>query len=277
MIPGVKILIGFFLLGIGSSIQAQKTNPAGMMPIKGGSFVPLYGKDSIPVEVNSFLLDQYPVTNIDYKAFVEANPQWRKSMVKKIFADQGYLRHWTSDLNIGPEEEKIANSPVTNISWFAAKAYCECQGKRLPTVKEWEYAALASESKANASGDPAFYQRSLDWYSQPNPKHLPPVKSSFRNYYGVNGMIGLVWEWTLDFNSSLLVGESRANSSLDRQLFCGAGASGAKDVENYVAFMRYAFRSSLKASYTVANLGFRCAKDIKQEKPVGKESLNLRK
>ncbi len=268
MIPGLKLLTAFLLVGICSSLQAQKTIPAGMQPIKGGSFVPLYGGDTIPLEVNDFLLDQYPVTNSDYKAFIEANPQWKKSAVKKIFADAGYLRSWPSDVVTGPEEEKIANSPVTNVSWFAAKAYCECQGKRLPTVKEWEYAALASDKKANASGDAAFYQQSLDWYSQPNPKYLPPVNSSFRNYYGVYGMIGLVWEWTLDYNSSLLVGESRANSSLDRQLFCGAGASGAKDVENYVAFMRYAFRSSLKANYTVANLGFRCAKDVKTEKPI---------
>ena len=268
MIPGIKILIGLFLLGICSSLQAQKTTPARMVHIQRGSFVPLYGSDTLPMEVKSFFLDQYPVTNSEFRTFVEANPQWRKSTVKRLFADEGYLRYWTTDFIMGPTEELIASSPVTQVSWFAAKAYCECQGKRLPTVKEWEFAALASESKANASRDAAFYQRSLDWYSKPNPKYLPPVDSGFRNYYGVYGLIGMVWEWTLDFNSSLLVGESRANSSLDRQLFCGAGVSGSKDVENYVAFMRYAFRSSLKANYTVANLGFRCAKDAQEDKPI---------
>lgn len=266
--PGISILCGLFLLGICSSIQAQKLIPARMSHIQGGTFVPLYGSDTLPLEVDAFYLDQYPVSNSEYRAFVEANPQWRKSMVKKLFADEGYLRNWTTDFIMGPEEEKIANSPVTQVSWFAAKAYCECQGKRLPTVKEWEFAALASENNPNASRDAAFYQRSLDWYSQPNPKYLPPVDSGFRNYYEVYGLIGMVWEWTLDFNSSLLVGESRANSSLDRQLFCGAGASSSKDVENYVAFMRYAFRSSLKANYTVSNLGFRCAKDAPDEGPV---------
>jgi sulfatase modifying factor 1 len=46
-----------------------------------------------------------------------------------------------------------------------------------------------------------------------------------------------------------------------RNLFCGSGALGASSFDDYAAFMRYAFRSSLKAHYTVPNLGFRCAQD----------------
>jgi formylglycine-generating enzyme required for sulfatase activity len=41
--------------------------------------------------------------------------------------------------------------------------------------------------------------------------------------------------------------------------FCGAGAATAADATDYATFMRYAFRSSLRASYTVRNLGFRCS------------------
>ncbi|NDK55662.1 formylglycine-generating enzyme family protein [Pontibacter sp. BT213] len=233
-----------------------------MVHVKGGTFVPLYGSDSTPVKVQSFLLDVYPVTNSEYLAFVSKYPKWRKSAVKKIFADENYLRGWASDLSLGANATKINNSPVVNVSWFAAKAYCDCQGKRLAKVEEWEFAALASETKANAANDAKFYQRSIEWYSQPNPTYLPPVQKSFRNYYGVYGMIGLVWEWTQNFNSAMVVGESRADVTMDRQLFCGSGSNGAKDVKNYVAFMRYAFRSSLKSNYTVANLGFRCAKSI---------------
>ena len=44
--------------------------------------------------------------------------------------------------------------------------------------------------------------------------------------------------------------------------FAARVAQGARDVENYPAFMRYGFRSSLKADYCVHNLGFRCAKDL---------------
>ena len=256
-----KLMIAFLFAGACSNIQAQGILPANMVFVKGGTFQPLYGTDTIPVKVNSFRLDKYPVTNAEFLGFVENNPKWRKSAVKKIFADERYLQKWTSDLSLGPETARIKNSPVVNVSWFAAKAYCECQGKRLATVEEWEYAALASETKANAANDDKFYQRSIEWYSKPNPQYLPPVQEGFKNFYGLYGMIGMVWEWTQDFNSAMVVGESRADVTLDRQLFCGSGSDGAKDTKNYVAFMRYAFRSSLKANYTVANLGFRCAAD----------------
>jgi formylglycine-generating enzyme len=229
-----------------------------MVRVKGGTYVPLYG-DTASIAVGDYLLDQYPVTNEEYLAFLEANPKWKRENAKKIFADGGYLKHWQQH---GAFDPAYRQSPVTNVSWFAARAYCECQGKQLPTIDMWEYAAQASETRPNASKDYAFYQRILDWYAKPNPAIFPPVQSSFKNYWGIYGMHGLVWEWVEDFNATMLVGESRSNTGIDRQLFCAAGSAGVQDSKNYVAFMRYAFRSSLKANYTVANLGFRCAKPI---------------
>jgi formylglycine-generating enzyme required for sulfatase activity len=62
-----------------------------------------------------------------------------------------------------------------------------------------------------------------------------------------------------------MTGESRSDLALDRNLFCAAGAVGATDLMNYAAFMRYAFRGSIKANYAMRNLGFRCAKDTKEK------------
>ena len=59
----------------------------------------------------------------------------------------------------------------------------------------------------------------------------------------------------------LVSGESRADASLERGLFCGAGASGASDFADYAAFMRFGYRASLQARYTTAQLGFRSAYD----------------
>jgi formylglycine-generating enzyme required for sulfatase activity len=73
---------------------------------------------------------------------------------------------------------------------------------------------------------------------------------------------GVVWEWVADFNTAMVTGDGRNVGDPNGQLFCGAGAQSATDAENYPAFMRYAFRSSLNAAYCVHNLGFRCAKDL---------------
>lgn len=235
----------------------QKPPASAMVKIKSGSYIPLYSSDVQQTAVKSFEMDVYPVTNNDFLAFVKANPAWMKSKVKSLFADSSYLKQWKSDLTFN---QNIANSPVVNVSWFAAKKYCECLDKRLPETAEWELAARASETMADAGKDPGFNQWVLNWVSRPNPKTLPSVGSTFRNYYGVYDLHGLVWEWTYDFNSALTTGESRGNSSLDNALFCGGGSFSSNDINNYASFMRFAMRSSVKAKYCVGNLGFRCVK-----------------
>ncbi|MBX7225585.1 MAG: formylglycine-generating enzyme family protein [Chitinophagales bacterium] len=225
-------------------------------PIIGGSYTPLYGRDSNLLVVKDFYLDRNPVTQSDYLKFVSANPIWRKSQVKEIFADDNYLQEWTNDTTLSSNP----NAPITNVSWFAAKAYCACQGKRLPTIDEWEYVAMADEGQKDARTSPSYNQRILDWYEQPK-SFRNDIGLTPENFWGIQDMHGLVWEWTLDFNSVMISGESRKDGSTDNSLFCGSGSLGASDLMNYAAFMRYAFRGSLKAKYCVRNLGFRCAKN----------------
>jgi formylglycine-generating enzyme len=246
-----------------STLNAQNSVHEKMVLISGGTYSPLYSSGE-KKEVGKFYMDVYPVTNEEYLEFVQANPQWKKSKVKKIFADKSYLRHWKSDDEIGNDNN--LNSPVTNISWFAAKAYAEWKGKRLPTVDEWEFAASAGLDKKDGANDPATIKRIQEWYSKLSSKNLAAVGSTEKNYWGLYDMFGLIWEWTYDFNTALVTGESRGDSNLERNLFCGSGSVSASDVQNYPAFMRYGFRSSLKANYTVPNLGFRCVKDYKIKK-----------
>lgn len=231
------------------NLNAQ--NSSQMVLIPSGYYEPLYTNDIGEKEkVEKFYLDVYSVTNEEYLEFVKANPKWSKSKIKKIFADNSYLKNWKNDFEFG---NKInPNSPVTSISWFAAKAYAEWKGKRLPTVAEWEY-VISSEKNVN---------KISEWYSKLSPDKIPAVGSTEKNPFGVYDMYGLIWEWNFDFNTSLVTGESRGGGDLERNLFCGNGSSSSKDVKNYPAFMRYGYRSSLKANYTTSNLGFRCAKDF---------------
>lgn len=236
-------------------LHAQTEN---MAKVKGGSYVPLYGVNDEAVPVQAFFMDIYPVTNLDYLKFVEKHPEWKKSKVKSIFTDAAYLSTWESDTSFGKLNPQ---APVTNISWFAAKNYCECQGKRLATMDEWEFAAMASEDLVDARKEENYNKYILKWYETPK-TYDNSVGETYKNLWGIYDLQGLVWEWTLDFNTVFIGGESRKDTDFDTQLFCGSAAIGATDLKDYASFMRYAFRGSLKARFTVRNLGFRCVKDI---------------
>lgn len=241
-----------FLLPMNTTRAATAVTTS-VLPIKGGIFTPLYGSSKKPVVIRDFQIDEWPVTNAEFRSFTRKFPQWQKTKAKSIFVDKTYLQHWDSDFKIGKKAR--ADGPAVYVSWYAANKFCEARGMRLPTVNEWEYVA----SRPIPGKD--IRKLILDWYSIPTPEILPSVKVGLRNSTGVSSMHGLIWEWTLDFNSTMVTGESRADSSLDKTLFCGSGSFGAADSTDYAAFLRFGMRSSLKAHYTIGNLGFRCAKD----------------
>ncbi|NLT72290.1 MAG: SUMF1/EgtB/PvdO family nonheme iron enzyme [Verrucomicrobiaceae bacterium] len=262
-LPGLptRLLWLAFLVGTPAvAAEDQVAPPAGMLSVPGGSYTPLYSKEAQPRKVAPFFLDETLVTNREFLAFVEEHPEWRRSAMEPTRADAMYLSHWRGDLD--PGDEALLESPVTHISWFAAKAYCEARGKRLPTQDEWEFVALADATRPDASKDQEFLKKLLQWYSQPSGGLLPSAAAAEPNFHGVRGLHGLVWEWVQDFNSSMVVGDSRGDGALERRLFCGGDSLFASDVSNYAAFMRYAFRSSLKGTYCVGSLGFRGARSL---------------
>lgn len=255
-----RIALALLLTVVTSTVvRAAVRDTAGMIAIPAGDFTPLIrGKDEpATVRVPAFELDARPVTNADFLAFVAANPKWQRSRVSSLFADEGYLGDWAGDRELGPLAPPDA--PVVRVSWFAARAYAAWRGKRLPTTAEWERAAGAGFTTADGAKEPAYRNFVLAWFSTPTPSPLPAAGSGRPNFYGVRDLTGLVWEWVSDFNTALVTGESRADTGLERNLFCGAGSVGAQDLNDYPAFMRAGFRSSLRASYVVPNLGFRCA------------------
>lgn len=235
-----------------------------MLRIPSKNFVPFFkseGEESVLIE--AFYLDKYPVTNAEFLEFVRKNPKWMKNEVARLFADTGYLKQWEIEDGVLQDFERIRNSPVVNVSWHAAQAYCAAQGKRLPNVMEWEYAASAPILNDDRPLDKII----LEWYSKPTQIYIDEVGSATKNEFGISDMHALVWEWVYDFNSIVIDSDSRSNTeTVNPNLFCASGSFGATDKEDYAAFMRFAFRSSLKSNYTVNNLGFRCAKDIPDPK-----------
>ncbi len=218
-----------------------------MTLIPAGSYEPFFKRKlERPASVTaSFLLDSLPVTRAAYLDFVRRRPEWRRSAVKPLFAEPSYLSDWRSELDPG----RLAD-PVLFVSWFAARAYCAGEDKRLPTLAEWELAAKLDRSDQASAGD----------MTLASPASAGPFAFAMAGLGVLARADSLrfssIWEWTSDFNSAPL-SDSRGD---DKSLFCGDGYR-ASDARNYGAFLRYSLRSSLKANYALKNLGFRCAKD----------------
>ena len=249
-------------LAAGVTIAPKAMPPAGMVQIPAGVYVPLFRTTKDPAQVNvaAFLLDERPVTNAEFLAFVTANSQWQRSRVSQLFADSSYLENWAGDLE--PGARAPADSPVVRVSWFAARAYARWAGKRLPTTAEWEFAASAGYTRPDGKNDERLNRDLYAWLARPVPDVQPAIGRGRPNFYGARDLHGLVWEWVDDFNTAMVTGESRGDAGLERDLFCGAGSVGAKDTSDYAAFMREALRSSLQANNTTSALGFRCARDL---------------
>ena len=82
-------------------------------------------------------MDKSSVTNAQYKKFLDENQQWSKGGIDKKYHDGAYLKHWNG--NVYPTGK--GNHPVVYVSWYAAIAYAQWAGKRLPTETEWKKVA----------------------------------------------------------------------------------------------------------------------------------------
>jgi len=142
------------------------------------------------MHIQSFYIDKYPVTNAEFKRFLEATHYHPRD-------DHNFLRDWKN----GSYPEGWRSKPVTWVSLEDARAYAAWAGKRLPHEWEWQYAAQGSDARAYPWGnkwDPAAVptpdQRremreptSVDAY----PKGASP--------FGVMDLVGNVWQWTDEF------------------------------------------------------------------------------
>jgi iron(II)-dependent oxidoreductase len=142
------------------------------------------------IHVRSFYIDRTPVTNADFKKFLDATGYHPRD-------DHNFLRHWRS----GTYPEGWGNKPVTWVSIEDARAYATWAGKRLPHEWEWQFAAQ--------SGDGRLYPWGNDWNPQalPSPDHShtmrPPADvDAFpqgASPFGVLDLEGNVSQWTDEY------------------------------------------------------------------------------
>jgi gamma-glutamyl hercynylcysteine S-oxide synthase len=207
--------------------------PAGMVPIDGGDYlfavsgIEIEGSNDIGVDVQypwevsprryhenrmqikPFFIDKYPVTNADFKKFLDATHYHPKD-------DGNFLKDWKN----GAFPEGGANKPVTWVSIEDAREYAKWAGKRLPHEWEWQYAAQGKDGRVYPWGN-------CDWtipITNPSPFACPaplnpadavapsPDKGRVMlpasdvdahpkgaSPFGVFDMVGNVWQWTDEY------------------------------------------------------------------------------
>ncbi|HTY38793.1 MAG TPA: SUMF1/EgtB/PvdO family nonheme iron enzyme [Bacteroidota bacterium] len=236
-----------------------KSRPKGMIDVPAGSFSFktarsfLSSNEAIPypgyangriVHVGRFFMDQYPVTNAQFKAFLTATRYKPKDSVN-------FLKHWVHD---SPPKE-LADHPVVYVSLDDAKAYAQWCGKRLPTEIEWQYAAQGPDGRKFPWGNQFDSTRCNNNLGRTTPvNRFPSGKSPF----GVEDLIGNVWQLTNDVydNGSNYFGVIRGGS------FFHPGSSewyiqgGPQPVDNPQILLMVS--PSLDRNATV---GFRCVVD----------------
>src|SRR5579871_3165124 len=194
--------------------QTASSAPDGMVRIPGGEYlfkvsgIEIEGDDWIgldvqypwensprrghahPMQVKSFYVDRYPVTNADFQKFVDSANYHPSD-------DHNFLRDWEN----GKPRAGWENKPVTWVSLEDARAYAKWVGKRLPHEWEWQYAAQGVDGRAFPWGE------HWDASAVPTPdtgrtmRGPDPVDAhpNGASPYGVMDLVGNVWQWTDEY------------------------------------------------------------------------------
>ena len=196
----INILDLVLVAGFFGEVPPKPERPEGMVLIPAGSFQMGGADDEASfderpvhtVHLDAFYMDVYEVTNAQFKAFVDANPQWQKDNIEDRFSEGSYLRDWSgNDYPVGKTDH-----PVRYVSWYAAMAYAEWAGKRLPTEAEWEYAARGGLAGQKYPWGNTITDADANYGS--NVSDTTSVGAYPANGYGLHDMAGNVREWCLD-------------------------------------------------------------------------------
>ena len=193
-----------------------------------------------PIHLSSFYIDAYPVTNQDYREFVNCT---------------GYKVpiHWQR----GTYPTGLARHPVVNVSWHDAKAYTEWIGVRMPTEAEWEKAARGTDERLYPWGSRFVDDRcnAINVVGATLPVDEFPMG---RSPYGLWDLSGNVYEWCEDYYDEAYYKYSSATNP--------KGPEGGQERSIRGGFfgetrpnVRTTHRNSAPESHTRENVGFRLA------------------
>lgn len=161
------------------------------------------------ISVKEFLIAKYPITNIQFDAFVLAggyldrgNQFWLPNSIA-----------WRDTIGIPPKlggNYDLPNHPKTMISWFEAMAYCNWLTYKmrilrkitddeviaLPSELQWEKSARGADGRLYPFGNKINPGLANYIETQINSTTAVGVFSGGESVYGVSDMSGNIWEWT---------------------------------------------------------------------------------
>jgi len=140
--------------------------------------------------MKSFYMDRYPVTNAEFKKFLNATNYHPRD-------DHNFLRDWRN----GAYPEGWANKPVTWVSLEDARAYAAWAGKRLPHEWEWQYAAQGTDGRLYPWGnawDAKAAATRYQGHDLPGPADVDAHPAG-ASPFGLMDMTGNIWQWTDEY------------------------------------------------------------------------------
>ena len=176
--------------------------PGEMVVIPAGEFLMGEGREQHELFLPDYQLGKYPVTNVEYKRFVEAGGYqdksfWTKAGWIEIGQNQNEPRYWQDARFNKP------NQPVIGLSWYECVAYCRWlsaetgQLYRLPTEAEWEKGARDVDGRAYPWGNEFEANRLNARAGDQQVCTITPVGiyPTGISPFGLFDCAGNVWEW----------------------------------------------------------------------------------
>jgi formylglycine-generating enzyme required for sulfatase activity len=230
------------LAGAGVAVPAAGTGGGKAEPPKSAARAPIAGetrvnaKDGLTyvwIPAGSFTMGCSPG---DTECYSDEKPAHSEQIANGFWLGQTEVTQaaWKK-VNGGddPSHFKGDQLPVEQVDWNQASAYCKAVGGRLPTEKEWEYAARAGTAGARYGSLDA-----IAWYDGNSGPTTHPVALKQPNAFGLYDILGNVWEWTADsYDNSMKVvrGGARGLRARYARASCRNGYS-SREKSPYVGF-----------------------------------------
>lgn len=179
------------------SIPAGRVTLGGRVGANGG-----YIKKSVSFDVSTFDIAKYPLTNAQYKLFIEAGGYTQDQWWTKAGLEARDKKNWTEPHFWQDAKLNQPEFPVVGVSWYEAVAYCQWLSNltgrtiRLPTEQEWQRAAQGDDTyRVYPYGDT--FDKTRCNFRRWSRTFVRQYKIRGASPFGVVDMSGNVWEWCL--------------------------------------------------------------------------------